>query len=150
MFDTNVTHMKTVETALAANGTEKVYLKKLTDQLMDIFSPVAAHHNSQLVNQIPENLCTTVDERLLVKIIYGMLHAVLNNARDTTVRLSGKLSYGNMIEIFIKDNNSYHTYAIACGLQDVVPIAGRMGGDINIISQHQNLTTVSFTFPSGF
>ena len=52
-----------------------------------------------------------------------------------------------MVEINVKDDNCYNAYAVALSLQDVVPLAEKIGGDLNITNQRQRITTISFRFP---
>ncbi|MEI9908433.1 MAG: hypothetical protein WDO71_01415 [Bacteroidota bacterium] len=110
---------------------------------------MAMRNGSLIVNDVPEKLDVRMDETAVGAIINGLLYAVVSNAKDTCIRVSAKETYGNMIEVFVKDDNSCHTYAVACNLQEVVPMAEKIGGDINITNEHKNVTTIAFRFPAA-
>lgn len=109
---------------------------------------MAERNGSMIVNDVPEKLDVNVDEIAVSKIINGMLYAVVSNAKDTCIRITAKPTYGDMIAVSVNDDNSCHTYAVACNLQEMVPLAEKIGGDINISNRNQNITTVLFRFPS--
>jgi hypothetical protein len=133
---------------LTAASSATAVLKAAVDPLIKMFMPAAARNNSLIVNDIPEKIMSGMHESVICSVIKGLLHAVVNNAKDSCIRVSARLNYGRTVEVFVKDQNSYHTYAIACCLQDIVPLAETIGGDINIINQKEKITTVSFTFPN--
>ena len=110
---------------------------------------MAVRNGSLIVNDVPEKLDVRIDENVMGTIINGLLYAVVSNTKDSCIRVSAKETYGNMIEVFIKDDNSCHTYAVACNLQEMVPLAEKIGGAINITNQHQNVTTIAFRFPAA-
>jgi hypothetical protein len=134
--------------ASSANAEPPSFLKQLAERLLNHSRQAAERNNSQVVNDIPEKFVANKDERILAEVIKGMLTAVINNAKDTCIRISAKLLYGNKVEVLVKDPNSYHSFALACGLQDVFPLAAKIGGDINITSHKKKVTTVSFVFPA--
>jgi hypothetical protein len=143
--------MKNIETITIANGTisSKTILKTLVEQSVKNSSMMAQHNGSQIVNDVPAKLDVLVDENALGTIINGLLYAVVSNTKDSCIRISAKATYGNMIAVSVKDDNSCHTYAVACNLQEMVPLVAKIGGDINISNQHQNVTTISFKFPAA-
>ena len=143
----DVTLMKTLMNTAVANPVSQTGLKTLVDELVKNSLPVAVRNQSLIVNNIPDRFMVSADENVIAKVVNGLLQAVINNARNSCIYVSAKMIYDNMVEVFVKDNNSYHTYAIACGLQDVAPVAEKMGGRLHIMNQRQKVTTISFTFP---
>lgn len=129
------------------NPVSQTVLKSLVDELVKKSLPLAVRNQSLIVNNIPDKLTIAADENVIAKVVSGLLEAVINNARNSCIYVSAKMIYENMVEVFVKDNNSYHTYAIACGLQDVAPEAEKIGGRLHIMNQRQKVTTISFTFP---
>ena len=128
------------------NSTATV-LQNLVNSVIEKLLPVATRNNSSFVNDIPSRLSIEGDENNLASVISGLLRSVINNARESCIRISAKELYGNIVMLSVKDSNSFNTYAMACSLQDVVPLAEQMGGDLNIINERQNITTISLKFP---
>lgn len=110
---------------------------------------MAVRNGSLIVNDVTANLDILVDENALGTIINGLLYAVVSNTKDSCIRISAKATYGNMIAVAVKDDNSCHTYAVACNLQEMVPLAAKIGGNISITNERQNITTISFRFPAA-
>ncbi len=131
----------------ASSSSCRTGLKLLVDQLVKLSLPAAVRNRSLIVNNIPDRFTIAADETIVERVVNGLLQAMVNNAKDSCIMVSARMIYENMVEIFVKDNNSYHTYAIACGLQDVSPVAEKIGGRLHIMNQRQKITTVSFTFP---
>ncbi len=128
------------------NSTATV-LQNLVNSVIEKLLPVATRNNSSFVNDIPSRLSIEGDENNLASVISGLLRSVINNARESCIRISAKELYGKIVMLSVKDSNSFNTYAMACSLQDVVPLAEQMGGDLNIINERQNITTISLKFP---
>jgi hypothetical protein len=139
--------MNTLVKTSDINAVPQTGLKDLVDELVKKSLPLAVRNQSLIVNNIPEKFIVSADENVIIKVVNGLLDAVINNARNSCIFVSAKMIYENMVEVFVKDNNSYHTYAIACGLQEVAPEAEKMGGRLHIMNQRQKVTTISFTFP---
>jgi signal transduction histidine kinase len=125
----------------------KTALQTLVERLIKNLLPVATRNNSFIVNDVSPKLCVGVDENAVMPVISGLLQSVINNARETSIRITAKEVYGKMVVVSVKDNNSYNTYGVACSLQDVVPMAQRIGGQLDISSEKQNVTTIAFRFP---
>jgi hypothetical protein len=139
--------MKNTLSAATGNIPSKAILKTLVDQSVKTSLAMAVRNGSLIVNDVPEKLNVQIDEFALGAIINGLLYAVVSNTKDSCIRISAKEIYGNMIEVFVRDDNSCHTYAVACNLQEMVPLAAKIGGDINISNQRQSITTIAFRFP---
>ena len=125
----------------------KTVLQNLVERLVKALTPVATRNNSFIVNDVSPKLCISVDENAVTTVIDGLLQSVINNARESCIRISAKETYGKMVVVSVKDSNSYNTYGVACSLQDVVPLAQRIGGNLDIVSEKQSVTTIAFRFP---
>jgi hypothetical protein len=125
----------------------KTVLQSMVERLVKTLLPVATRNNSFIVNDVSPKLCVGMDENAVMPVISGLLQSVINNARESCIRITAKEVYGKMVVVSVKDNNSYNTYGVACSLQDVVPLAQRIGGQLDISSEKQNVTTVAFKFP---
>ena len=111
--------------------------------------PAAAKHRSFIVNDVPEHLhLRNVDENLVASVVSGMLQAVIGNAHESCVRITAaEIHMGHTMHIYVKDTGCYSTFALACDLQGVFPIAEKIGGYLSIASEKQKSTTITFSFP---
>ena len=126
----------------------KPALQNLIDRLIAPLVPIAARNNSFIVNDVPSFLKFGHDEKGVASVIDGILRSVIHNARESCIRVSAQLLYGKMIVVSVKDSNSFNTYAVACSLQDVLPLAQKLGGGLDIMNQRQKVTTIAFRFPA--
>jgi len=122
-------------------------LQNLIQHLAQPLLPLAVRNNSFLVNDVAPHLGLYGDKNAVSRVIDGILRSVINNARESCIRISARELYSNMIEILVKDSNSFNTYAVACSLQDIVPLAQQAGGQLDIMNQRQRITTIVFRFP---
>lgn len=126
---------------------DSVFLHQIIEQFVKALLPVAVRNSSFIINDIPQHLCISGDASTLTTAIKGLLRSVVFNARETCIRISAKDLYSNTSVISVRDSNSFNTFAVACGLQDVLPLAQKLGGDIDIINEKQHITTIAFRFP---
>jgi hypothetical protein len=133
--------------SLTPDNKTKLSLHKLVDDVINVSSPAPVHSKHPVVNNVPANLYVNTNENIVASVIDGLLHAVITNATDGDIYISAKEIFGNTVKVFVKDNNCYNTYGLACGLQKVVPLAEQIGGYLNIINQRQKITTIEFSFP---
>lgn len=134
-------------TATALIGASKPPLQNLIDKLIKSLLPLAVRNNCFIVNDVSPGLTINGEENAVISVLDGLLLSVINNARETCIRISAQEMYGKMIIVSVKDSNSFNTYAVACSLQDVVPLAEKIGGRLDISSQTQKITTIAFRFP---
>jgi hypothetical protein len=128
---------------------EKTVVRMLVDRLVESSLPAAVRHRSFIVNEVPENLLfQNKDENMVASVISGMLHAVLSNAKESCVKICAKeIHEGKTMQIFVKDTGCFSSFALACDLQNVFPIAEKLGGYLSISAEKQNNTTIIFNFP---
>lgn len=128
---------------------EKPAIRKLVDQLVDASLSSAARHRSFVVNEVPENLrLFGTDENMVAAVINGMLHAVIGNTRESCVRISAReIHAGKSVEVVVKDTGCFSSYALACDLQTIFPMAQKIGGYLSISAEKQNNSTITFNFP---
>ena len=139
--------MKTVNSTIS-NNTTNHSLHKLVDEVIRDLSMVPFTGKSRIVNKVsPDLFIRMKDENILSSIISGLLYALLSNATEGNIEVSARELFGNTMKIFMRDNNCYNTYAVACALQKILPMAERIGGFLNIMNQRQKITTIEFSFP---
>jgi hypothetical protein len=139
--------MKAINSVITGDSSSKQSLHKLVDEVINVSFPLPAQSKSHVVNNVPSNLYVNSNEAIVASVINGLLDAVITNATDGEIYVSAKELFGNTVKVYVKDNNCYNTYAVACGLQRMVPLAEQIGGYLNIINQRQKITTIEFSFP---
>ena len=130
------------------NNTANHSLHHLVDEIIRDFSSEQFIGRSQIANKVSTGLfiCTT-EEGVLFSVISGMLHAFLSNTTEGEIEVSARELAGNTMKVRVRDANCYNTYAVACSLQRIVPMAESIGGFLNIVNQRQKITTIEFSFP---
>lgn len=122
-------------------------LYQVVENSINNYLKAAKNNSNTLINNVNAKLNITVDEAIVGSVISGLLHAAISHVEDSHIYISAKKLYGQMVEINVKDDNCYNAYAVALSLQEVVPLAAKIGGHLNISNQRQKITTISFTFP---
>jgi len=139
--------MKTVNSTIA-DDTRNHSLHDLVDKAIKGLSSIQLTHQSKITNRVsPALIIRTGEEDVLSSVIRSMLEALLSNATEGEIEVSATELFGRTVKVFVKDNNCYNTYAVACALQNVLPMAEQIGGFLNIMNQRQRITTIEFSFP---
>ena len=139
--------MKTVNNAVTGNSKANVSLHDIVD---NIIARIGANHgNREIVirNDIAPDLYSNTNDEIVSTVIDGMLNAMLAHAADGDIDITARELFNNTIKLSVKDNNCYNTYAVACSLQNLVPLTEKIGGYLNITNQRQKITTIEFSFP---
>jgi hypothetical protein len=122
-------------------------LQNLVQRLAQPLLPLAVRNNSFVVNDVAPHHGLHSDKITVSAVIDGILRSVINNARESCIRISAHELYSNIMEISVKDTNSFNAYAVACSLQDIVKLAQQAGGQLDIMNERQRITTIVFRFP---
>jgi len=139
--------MKPVNSTIA-NDTRNHSLHDLVDGVINGLSSMQLTRQSKIINRVsPALFIRTGEDDIIFSVISSMMYALLSNATEGEVEVSATELFGNTIKVFVKDNNCYNTYAVACALQNVLPMAESIGGFLNIMNQRQKITTIEFSFP---
>lgn len=135
------------EQTLSGTHGSKSSLHEVVDSIINKYVNAAKNNSNSLINNVSDKLNVTVNETIVGSVIGGLLHAMITHVKESHIYISAKELYGKMVEINVKDDNCYNTYAVALSLQDIVPLAEMIGGRLNITNQRQKITTISFSFP---
>ncbi|MBL7740168.1 MAG: hypothetical protein JNK14_13210 [Chitinophagaceae bacterium] len=138
--------MKTLN-LVSADKRNEVPLSQFVERIIEQHSFTVKEQQSIVVNLIHPGLKLNTGELLTGSIISRLIKVMVAHSRYGQIAISAKELYGKMIELNIKDENCCNTYGIALSLQDVVPMAEKAGGRLNILNRKQKITTVSFSFP---
>jgi hypothetical protein len=138
--------MNTTHNPINANNSNSS-LHDVVDTIITKHLNAAESNSNSLVNNVSDKLNIRMNETIVGSVISGLLSAMITHVKESHIYVTAKELYGKMIEINVKDDNCYNTYAVALSLQDVVPLAEKIGGRLNITNQRQKITTISFSFP---
>jgi hypothetical protein len=122
-------------------------LRQLTDDLIDSLVSAAMDNDSYFVNEIPDELDIDTDPQLVASVLGGMLSTVAQHAKSSCIRISAKI-YHDVILVHVKDCNNSQNYDIYHSLQELKPLAEKIGGIIDVNSLRLKVTTVVFSFPN--
>jgi len=140
--------MKTIHDIVNGDSKTNLSLQKLVDDIIKNSSAGPGQSKVHIKNNVSANLnITTNEEDIVASVVKGILSAMMTHAADGDIDISAKELFGNTIKLSVKDNNCYNTYAVACSLQNMVPLTEQMGGYLNITNQRQKITTIEFSFP---
>lgn len=138
--------MKTSISHTNERGT-RLSLHSAVDGLLATSLSEPNFNKNKVVNNISPEVYLTANAAVIMAVIEKILQGVIANSAETTIYISAKELYGNMMEVKIKDENCYNTYAVALSLQEAVPVAASIGGHLDITNQKQKITTIEFRFP---
>jgi hypothetical protein len=139
--------MKTINIPNADDRQTKLSLHYAVDELVKTSLAATNFNRNTILNNISPSLYITSNEEVILSVILRIVEGVITHASDSVIYISGKELYDKMIEVKIKDENCYNTYAVAVSLQDAVPMAEKIGGHLDITNQKQKITTIAFRFP---
>ncbi|MBC7948631.1 MAG: hypothetical protein H7Y42_12160 [Chitinophagaceae bacterium] len=121
-------------------------LQPLVGILNQALLPFLQAKKSFIINEVSPNLEMSTPAESILPVLNGMLAAVVMYSDESCIRISTEVVAPNILQLNVTDNNSCHTYGVACALQNVLPVAEKMGGKIIISNHRQRITTVSFRF----
>ncbi|MFI5129543.1 MAG: hypothetical protein ACHQFX_06105 [Chitinophagales bacterium] len=139
--------MKTINKPTTGDNKTNVSLQQLVDII--IKKPLAGESSNKIhiQNNVAPDLYINANEDAVASVVEGMLNSMMTNAADGDIDISAKELFSNTIKLSVRDNNCYNTYAVACSLQNLVPLTEQIGGYLNITNQKQKITTIEFSFP---
>lgn len=135
------------KSAYPAAMQENLTLQQLAARLVQSFLPVATRNKNHFINDIPDDLFIGADPELVASILSGLLGTVTKNAHESCIRISARV-YGNVVLVHVKDYNNLNYLPSENGLQQLQPLAEKIGGSVGVTSQRQNVTTFAFSFPN--
>jgi hypothetical protein len=123
----------------------KLNLHELTDRLLQSFLPVAVRHRNLLVNDVPADIYIDTDRELAASVVSGLLSAIVGHVENGCIRLSAKI-FDTMILFSVTDKSGYNNCGIIEGLQNVQPMADKIGAVLKIADNQENAAVIAFSF----
>ena len=120
-------------------------LHNVVGRLIKSLAPAARRHKSYIVNDVPVEIRTGVNENLLASVLGSLINAVLRNTQNSCIRITAKF-YGNVVLMHIKDNGCINYSSISQNLAEIQPQVEKLNGFIGLTSYRNKLTTIAFSF----
>ncbi len=144
-----------------------VYLAAVADSAVRALISLATTSNTQIVNEIPDDLMLNGDRDLLERVYQNLISNAIDSAPGGTVALGATAAADAKVECWVADNGkgvpdeikdrifdkfvtaSQHRSGIGLGLPIVKQIIEAHGGAIRLESEPGKGTTVRFSLPRG-
>jgi hypothetical protein len=123
-------------------------LQSLIDRMLrHSLNDMMRRSDSSVMNEIPAELCTAVDENKVAPVIRELLATIVTNARKGRIHIRAE-RFRDIVILEIQDRSNYNGYALDYSIRAIEPLARMVGGYISIKGQHQLDTTITFSFPN--
>jgi glucose-6-phosphate-specific signal transduction histidine kinase len=120
-------------------------LNQLVDRLTDSLEPAIHRNKSFVINDVPENISTDINEELLASVLSRLLNMVIMHTENSRIMVSAK-TYGNIILLHVKNDGCLNYDSISRNLGEIQSLAEKMGGFVGFTSFRNKLTTIAFSF----
>lgn len=126
-----------------------ISLQQLVSNLVSGFLPAAVHNNTQVMNEVRQEITLGTVTQSAVAVITDLLNTVVVNSRNGDIHISAD-KYEDVVIVNIEERNNYNGYALAYSIGAIEPAALSAGGHISIAGPQKRITTISFSFPESF
>ena len=130
------------------NTQRTVALHQLVDHVVVSLIHRVVQQRSFIINDLKQEMLVTTDENILTTVLSSLLDTTISNTQNNCIRVSAKF-FGNIILIYIKDNDDGHDTAIFECLHQVERVAEKLGGCVTLTNNKVKGTTVAFSFYNG-
>jgi hypothetical protein len=140
-----------MDTALNAPGNNQAPLSfnQLIKHLVDQKQPLAAQHNTRIVNEVEKHLLLGDGAMQLKQVLEELLDAVIGNSKEGDIHITAD-RFKDMVLLHIQERNNYNGYALSFSVGSIEPDAAKFGGHISMEGGRKKETTISFSFPAQF
>ena len=123
-------------------------LRSLITQVMSGLIPLAIERKSFVINDIQPDIEVYADKDILALAMADVLVKALKHTENDCIRISAKV-FNNIILLTIKETSHRPHTTIAFSMEQVQPLAEKLGGSISVNSDDDKCITVAFTFFNG-
>ena len=127
---------------------EGIALHSMVDRLVAGIVPMIVRQNSFIVNEIPPGLNVVAHPETVNTVLENLFFAVATHAEYSCIRVSSK-EYGYLVIVHLRKNNTTSPYTIAGSLQEIIPLAEKIGGYIGVSSHAEREMTIVFSFSNA-
>jgi hypothetical protein len=138
-----------MKTEVAIPETSDVFvpasLHHLVNRLSDSLAPAVLRNKSLIINNVPEDICSEINEPLIASVLSRLMNVVISHTENSCIRISAKM-FGNVVLIHVKDDGCLNYDSISHNLTEIQAVAEKMGGFVGFTSYRNRLTTIAFSF----
>ncbi|NOT50824.1 MAG: hypothetical protein HOP10_06070 [Chitinophagaceae bacterium] len=135
-----------MKTELQTTGTQRS-LQQLVSNLVNNFLPAAHRNNTQLVNEVRQEIALGKSvTQSTIAVMSDLLSTVIINSKNGEIHISAE-RFSNTVTLEIQERNNYNGYALAFSVGAIEPLAHSFGGHIRINGPQKRVATISFSFP---
>lgn len=124
-------------------------LQQLINNLVRSSLPVANRNNTQLVNDIRQEIALGTSTQSVIAIMTDLLSTVINNSQNGEIHITAE-RFKDTVLLEIQERNNNNGYALAFSIGAIEPKAASLGGYIKINGPQKRVATISFSFPDQF
>jgi hypothetical protein len=124
-----------------------ISLQLLVNQLLSNSMATAFRSKSLIINEISRDVQLSKDKLMVASVIRDLLSTVVTNARNGSIYISAD-RFRDIITLQVQERNNYNGYALAYSIRAMEAEAAMVGGSISIKGEHQQVITISFSFPN--
>lgn len=125
-----------------------INLKQMVSQLIKGITPLAVSKKSFIVNDIHPDLVVNTEVNMMAYVVGSMLNSSINVTENDCLHITAKV-YSNIIIIHIKDNFSSFNNSIAYDLEQLQPVANKLGGIVCYDGNTLKGTSIAFSFTNA-
>ena len=123
-------------------------LQKFVNNLVISSLPAAKHFNTNLINEVKQNVAIGAMVCRAFPIISDLITTVVVNSRNGDIHISAA-RVKDVVILEIQERNNNNGYALAYSIGSLEPDAAMVGGHISINGPQKKVTTISFSFPDN-
>jgi signal transduction histidine kinase len=124
---------------------DSLTLHKLTDRLITSLLPRATLSKSVIVNDINTELHANADQELLASVLSCLLHNAIVYSPASSIRVSAK-AFGYITLLHVRTNDTQQSELFCGSLNQLQPLAEKLGGCITVTNNSIQGATLAFTF----
>jgi signal transduction histidine kinase len=123
-------------------------LKTLISQVMNSLIPLAVRRRSFLINEIDPEIKLHADRDMIAYVLGDVLVKAIHHTDNDCIRISADV-YSNIVLVKINETGQRPYTTIAVSMEQLQPLAEKLGGSISVNSRPDHGVTVALTFFNG-
>jgi K+-sensing histidine kinase KdpD len=123
-------------------------LQQIVSLVMNSLEPLATTHKSFLVNDIAPGIELHADKDMLALMVSHVLKTAIRHTENDCIRISAR-TVSDSVFLNVKENGCRPYIAVAESMEQIQPLAEKLGGFISVESSSHEGITVAFSFYNG-
>jgi signal transduction histidine kinase len=123
-------------------------LKTVISQVMNSLIPLAVRRRSFFINEIDTDIKLHADRDMIAYVLGDVLVKAIHHTDNDCIRISADV-YSNIVLVKINETSQRPYTTIAVSMEQLQPLAEKLGGSISVNSRPDHGVTVAVTFFNG-